>query len=739
MAANLTIALAGNPNVGKSTIFNCLTGARQHVGNWPGKTVEKKEGVTDIAGQNLVVVDLPGIYSLNAFSPEEVITRDFILNEKPDVVVAVADASNLERSLYLVVQLLELKVPLVLALNMGDIAQARGIAIDPASISAQLGNIPVVETVSKHGAGIDALKQTVHQLVATPQSTIPVPVDYGEPVEAEITALQTLIEADPTLDQRYDARWLAVKLLEAEEDILAYLEAAGQRRLLDAAREAMQRIKAASGDDSETLIADRRYRFIGQALNGAVTRPSSALETGSDRIDRIITHRVWGLPIFILLMWVVFQFTANVSAPLLDWVDGVVGGPVTRWATAIFGALGLGGSWVESLAVDGVFAGVGGVLVFVPVLFFLYLAIAILEDSGYMARAAFIMDDFMRTLGLHGKSFLPLLVGFGCTVPAIYATRTLENDEDRRLTAFLTTFISCGARLPVYVLFGAAFFGAKAGVFVFSMYLAGGAAAVATGFILKSTVFKNKSVPPFIMEMPAYRAPTLKGVLLYVWKHTSQFLRKATTVILAASVVLWFLTAVPAGATLEQSLFGIISKALAPVFAPAGFDSWEATGALVTGFVAKEVIVSTLGQVYLGGDDAPAAETPTLGEDLAEIARSLGEAVVLTVQETINIVPRTVNVIPGVSAPEADFFGAGEADAEDTTELEAALNRTFTPLSAVAFGVFVVLYVPCMAAVAAIRQEFGARWALYQVTYSLGVAWLVAVVVYQGGRLLGLG
>lgn len=745
MTKNPVIALAGNPNVGKSTIFNTLTGARQHVGNWPGKTIEKKEGITDIGGQEVIIVDLPGAYSLSAYSIEEIITRNFILNEKPSAIIAVADASNLERNLYLVAQILELQAPLVLVLNMSDVAQAHGIHIDPALLSKRLGGIPIVKMVGKQGIGLDALKQALNRVIEKHKFIPHVPIVYDNPIETEIETLEAQIEADDILKHTGSARWLAIKLLEADEEILAQLEAAGHHDLLSAVQKAMERISAATGEDSETLIADQRYRFIGRALEGAIVRPADSLETRSDQIDKIVTHRIWGLPIFLLLMWLVFQFTANVSAPLLDWIDGVVSGPVTQWAIAIFEMADLSESWIASLVVDGIIAGVGGVLVFVPVLFFLYFAIAVLEDSGYMARAAFVMNDFMRTLGLHGKSFLPLLVGFGCTVPAVYATRTLENQADRKLTAFLTPFMSCGARLPVYVLFGAAFFGAQAGAMVFGMYILGVVVAVITGFALKATVFKNKPVPPFIMEMPPYRMPTLKGILLYIWKHVAEFLRKTTTVILAASIVLWFLMTVPASPndstndSLENSLFGSISKMIAPLLEPAGFGNWESAGALMTGFVAKEVIVSSMGQIYLGAEETAATQKPNLGKNLIEIATSFGEALILTVQETINIVPRTINIVPGLQLAEAHLLSDMPTAEEDLSELENALDRAFTPLSAVAFNVFVLLYVPCMATVAAMRQEFDIRWTLYQVFYTLGIAWLAAVIVYQSGKILGLG
>ncbi len=819
-----TIALAGNPNVGKSTLFNSLTGSHQHVGNWPGKTVEKKEGRTVINGVEVLVVDLPGTYSLTAYSIEEIIARDFIVNERPNVVVIVVDAANLERNLYLVAQVLELDVPVIVVLNMSDIAQSRGVSIDTDALSRRLGGIPVIETVGNRGIGLESLREAIYASGQQQRGGITTLVDYGPDLEPEIETLQAEIEQVPALTDRYHPRWLAIKLLENDEAITQMLQTSGHAHLPQAAQATHARIQAAVGDDAETLIADRRYGFIAEVVGGAVTRPQEQLSTLSDRVDTVLTHRIWGLPIFLLLMWVVFQFTANVSAPFLDWVDGLIGGPITNWATAILEALSLDGTWLEALVIDGVIAGVGGVLVFVPVLMFLYLAIAVLEDSGYMARAAFVMDRVMRLMGLHGKSFLPMIVGFGCTVPAIYATRTLENERDRKLTGFLTTFMSCGARLPVYVVFGAAFFGANSGNLVFAMYVLGIIVALLVGFVMKRTIYRNDPPPPFVLELPPYRLPNARSIWTMLWERTSGFVRKAGTVILVASIVIWFLMALPVNddkgtfndVRAEDSVFGSVSGAIAPVFDPAGFGSWEASGSLITGFVAKEVVVGTMSQIYVDEAD-PAAddaeedeeERPSFGEDLGEIALTFGEASILTVQETVNIVPRTLNLVPLVNIGEADWlaeadvlaeytgalatgegvaeaetdllealedadvddaaeqvatlkagFEAGEdtsdledeladaLDEESTTDLESALVDAFAAtagsgdkgdLAAVAFNIFVLLYVPCMVAVAAMRQEFGTRWMLFQVAFTFVLAWLAAVIVYQAGLLLGLG
>ncbi len=743
----VTIGLAGNPNAGKSTIFNALTGSHQHVGNWPGKTVEKKEGRLRLGDQDVVVVDLPGTYSLSAFSLEEIIARNFIVDGHPDAIVCVVDAANLERNLYLVMQILEMGVAVVVALNMSDVAAGRGIQIDRVKLSAKLGGIPVIETVGNREVGIDGLKTVILDAVAQ-QRRSTAALSFGDTLNAEIAALAALIEQDARL-VRYPSQWLAIKLLENDAELMA--QVAHNAALVEAATAAVDRFMAQTGDEPDTLIAEARYSTIAALVRDAVRRPHEDMLTTSDKLDAVMTHRLWGVPIFLSLMWIVFQFTANVSAPFVDFIDGLINGAPARWATLLLAALQLDGTWAEALIVDGIIAGVGGVLVFVPVLMTLYLAIAILEDTGYMARAAFVMDRLMSRLGLHGKSFLPLLVGFGCTVPAIYATRTLENERDRKITGFLATFMSCGARLPVYVIFGSALFGAAGGNLIFAMYLTGIAVAVLTSLLFTRVIFRNKPVPPFVMELPPYRAPNLKTVFNSTTERTLGFIRKAGTTILLASMAVWLLLSVPARMGVggfaqvapEESIFGTVSKVTAPIFAPAGFGTWQASGALVTGFLAKEVVVATMSQVYIGEEEATAAETaPTFIQDLQGIALSLGEALVLTVQEVVNIAPRTANlvlgIIPGAALPEANFLGAA-AEEEGLTDLQSVLASSFTPLSAVAFCVFILLYVPCMTALAAMRHEFGSKWTLAQVGYTLGVAWLAAVLVFQFGSLLGMG
>ena len=561
----------------------------------------------------------------------------------------------------------------------------------------------------------------------------PALVDYGPALEDAIAALRRAIEATPALAETYPARWLALALLEGDPDLEARLaEMPGGAAALDEASRLAADLETALGEPPDTLIADCRYRFVADVVRGAVERPREAAVTRSDQIDRVATHPVWGVPVFLALMWFVFQMTANVSSIYLDWIDGVVNGPVARWVAWLLGAAGLGGTWVESLAVDGVIAGAGGVLVFVPVIMFLYFFIALLEDSGYMARAAFVMDRFMRVLGLHGKSFIPLLVGFGCSVPGIYATRTLEDRRDRILTGLLVPFMSCAARLPVYVLIGTAFFGAQSGNLVFAMYLLGVLVAVLSGLLMRRTLFRTVEQAPFMMELPPFRRPSFRTIGRQMRERTAGFVSGIWTTIMAASVVVWLLLNVPLQdgepPALDESLFSDVSRRVAPVFAPAGFDTWEATGALVTGMLAKEVVISTLSQVYgVAGEEGDGAPQTTFLQDVEGIALGFGEA-------TLDTAKATISLLPGV-----DLLGDEVAAEESDTALQAALREQFSALDAIAFSVFVLLYTPCVATIGAIRHEFGTRWMLVSAGYMLVVAWLGAVIVAQAGVALGLG
>lgn len=736
MTRDFTIALAGNPNCGKSTVFNQLTGTKQHVGNWPGKTVEKKEGSYQYKGKKIGVVDLPGTYSLTAYSLEEVIARDFVIKERPDLVISIVDAANLERNLYLTMQIIELGVPVIVALNMMDIVEDREVKIDAEKIKNAL-DVPVVNLVAREGKGIDSLKDLILQIAGSDEKyEKKISVQFNKKIEVELKKLQEEIEKFPELTVSFDSRWLAIKLIEADKAILDELQGDHTYApLLHEAQSFAKEFSATSELEIDTEIADAYYTAIHEIACAAVTKPKKQKESTSDKIDRVVTHRIWGIPIFLALMWAVFKLTTDVASPFLDWVDGVIGGPLTNWIVWLLEKLNLGGTWVESMAVDGIIAGVGGVLVFVPVLMMLYLALAILEDSGYMARAAFVMDRLMHGLGLHGKSFLPMIVGFGCTVPAIYATRTLENEKDRILTSLLVPFMSCGARLPVYVLFATIFFPDNAGLVIFSLYVIGIVMAILVGILLKNTVFKQREESPFVMELPPYRRPTFKSIWAQMSERTSAFVKKAWTIILVTSVVIWVLLATPvkgegsfADAPVEDSAFATVSSAIAPVFAPAGFGTWEASGSLLTGFVAKEVVVSTMSQIY-GTEvvEEEIVEETTFWEDLWEIVKTF----FIAAWDTIKSIPLIVGI---------DLF-EGEEE-EEPTSLMSAVETSFEEssggkgaLASFAFMVFVLLYTPCMVAVAAEKHEFGAKWMWVSMLGQLAIAWVSSVLVFQIGSL----
>lgn len=668
----LVVALAGNPNSGKTSLFNELTGSRQHVGNWPGVTVEKKEGRLKFEGIDFKVVDLPGTYSLGAYTEDEVIARNFIIYDKPDVVINVVDATNLERNLYLTMQLLEMNANLVIALNMSDEAKAKGIEIDKDKLS-QILKVPVVMTVATKGEGVKELLENVLKAVEFKGERYR--IDYGKELEEGISELESLIKEDEELSKKFFPRWLAIKFIENDENIMK--EFSSKTALMEKVKLIQKKLEGIFGEDAEVVVADKRYGVISGIVKECVKKRSTPEEryTLSDRIDRIVTNKYLGIPIFLVAMWAVFEFTFALGNPLSDWIE------------MFFDWLGeVTASWLESIAApdilisfirDGIIAGVGSVLVFIPPIFLLFFAISVLEDSGYMARAAYVMDRFMTALGLHGKSFIPMLIGFGCNVSGIMATRTLENKEDRLVTILVNPLMSCAARLPVYVLFAGAFFAENQGIVVFSIYLLGIVLAVIMAKIFKKFLFKGRTAP-FVMELPPYRVPTLKGLLIHMWERGSLFVRKAGTIILGVVVLVWILSSLPAGVEYAsaESYIGRLGSAVAPILKPAGFGTWEAASALIFGILAKETVVGTLGVVY-----------------------------------------------------------GAEGDA-----LFEAIRQHFTPLSAYAFMVMTLIYIPCVAAIAAIRRETNSwKWTFFAIGYTLVLGWLMAVLVYQGGRILGLG
>ncbi|MEA4881932.1 MAG: ferrous iron transport protein B [Synergistaceae bacterium] len=673
-----TVALTGNPNTGKTSLFNALTGSSQHVGNWPGVTVERKEGRFRAPEGDVTVVDLPGIYSLGAASLDEQIAANYLLRSRPDLAIVVADASNLERSLYLAVQMLETGIPLVLALNMMDTTAEKGIVIDREKLSVLLG-VPVVPTVARNREGIDDLKgQVLAELRETTFPPASFSLPYGERLTPLLDEMEAFLRGKAEIIPGLPLRTAAVKFTEGDPDILAAAEKAGLREGLESilavtGKEAEESI----GYDLQTAVIERRWGFVSGVTAEAVQRDLSlkARLSISDKIDRVVTSRSLGLPIFFLLTWGMFRFTYALGDPLVELLEQLFERLGERAGELLAGA-GLPDS-LASFLQDGIIGGVGSVVVFFPHIFLLFTFMAILEDSGYMARGAFVMDRLMHMMGLHGKSFIPMLMGFGCTVPAMMGTRILERPRDRMITLLVLPFMSCSARLPVFVLFSGVFFGSWAGSAVFSLYVLGIVVAILSAKLLGSTLFKGES-SQLVMELPPYHLPSPGMVLRHAWEKGYLFLKKAGTFILLAVIAVWALASFPLGVEYGSSgsLIGQIGQAVAPLFAPAGFGFWQAGVALFFGFLAKEVVLGTLGAL----------------------------------------------------------LGAGEAG------LAGGLAALFTPLSAYAFLVMTLLYVPCAAAVAAFKRETNSwKWTFFLIGYTTAVGYLGAVLVYQGGRLLGLG
>jgi len=658
-----TIALVGNPNSGKTTLFNVLTGSNQHVGNWPGVTVEKKEGTFNFKGQEYNVVDLPGTYSLGAFSDDEVVARDYILKGNPDVVINVVDATNLERNLYLTTQLLEMDVKVVLALNMMDEAKEKDIKIDIDSLSNLLG-VPVISTVAAKKNGIEDLISQTIQVIDKPHTTYQ--LSYGKDMDQEISTLKSVL-SDFELD--YPINWVAIKLLEGDKNIY---DAINNKFHLE---DKLQDMDLAS-TKYELEIVDKRYGFINNIIRNSVKRPVEEKITLSDKIDKIVMNKYLGLPIFGIIMFLIFQATFLIGQ---DFLGGIVEGWIGNLGILIEGLLinMNAPSWLISFMIEGVVGGVGAVVVFIPLITVLYFFLGILEDSGYMSRAAYTMDSVMRALGLQGKTFISMIVGFGCNVPGIMATRTLDNKRERMIAILINPFMSCGARIPIYLLFISAFFEKNGGLAMFALYLLGIIVALIVGKIFSKTLFKGEP-SEFIMELPPYRKPSAGPVLRNMWDQVKDFLERAGTIIFFVVSLLWVLSIFPLGVEpySQESILGQIGTFIAPIFIPAGFGTWQASVSLFAGVAAKEAVVAVLGMVYGGVGDG--------------------------------------------------------------TELISAIRTVFTPLSAVSFMVMVLLYTPCAATLATIKNETkSVKWAIFSAVYSFVLAWIAAVLIYQIGTLMG--
>ncbi len=688
----LTVALAGNPNSGKSTIFNNLTGAHQHVGNYPGVTVEKKEGRIVYKDYEITFVDLPGTYSLSANSEDEIVARDFLVKEKPDMVIHIVDASNLERNLYLYTQLQELEVPVILAMNMSDIVEKRGSKINYAGISRLLGK-PVIPTVGSKNKGMDELLNTLVDLYDRKINIEKIGVDYGEEIKLELENVSALLKKEPGFLVTYPIGWLGVKILENDPWVMKSIAQlpAGPEIILQGEK-SRNHLKKHFSDDPEVIIADKRYGFISGVCTEAQSRTIEERHDLSDKIDKVVLNRFLGLPIFAAVMYGIFKFTFTFSEPVVGWLEKLF----EKMGEFFSGVIPEG--LTRSFVVDGLIGGVGGVLGFFPLVLFMFFAIAFFEDSGYMARAAFVMDRIMHKFGLHGKSFLPMMISTnGCAVPGIMASRTLDNKKDRLITMMVTPFMICGAKLPIFALFIGAFFAAEQGAnMMFLMYALSVAIAFSSAWILKKTVFKGET-SHFVMELPPYRIPTIQGLLLKMWERGWLYIKKAGTIILLISIIIWAGFTFPeiepkegmseeaaASAQMEQSYAGRIGKFVEPAVRPLGMD-WRGGVALMAGVAAKEVVVSTMGTIY----------------------------------------------------------SLGEVDPEETEPLKEALQNdpSWNPLKAFVFLVFCLIYLPCFVAMAVFYRESGpsAKWTLFLIFWTTVMAWVASFVVYQGGRLLGLG
>ena len=661
-----TIALMGNPNSGKTTLFNALTGSNQHVGNWPGVTVERKEGKFTYKGIQHYVVDLPGTYSLGAYSEDEVVARDYVLHGDPDIVVNVVDATNIERNLYLTTQLLEMGTKVIIALNMMDEATAKDIEIDIEKLSKILG-VPVVATVASKSRGLDDLiEKTIAHINEDSFETNN--FTYGEDIDRELNEIKSLLGNS---DLKYPSNWLAVKLLEGDENVYELLEDEGSVAI----KEKLAALEE-KAEEYELEIVDRRYSFIGDVVKESVRRPLEAAETKTDKIDKFITHKYFGLPIFALIMFTVFQLTFLIGEDLLgEAFAGFV--EFLGESVAILLANMNAPEWIASFISEGFFGGVGAVIEFIPLIMVLYFFLGILEDTGYMARAAYVMDGIMRKLGLHGKTFISMIVGFGCNVPGIMSTRTLESKKDRMIAILINPFMSCGAKIPIYLVFIAAFFPKHGGLVLFGIYTLGIIMALTMGKIFSSTLFKGES-SHFIMELPPYRLPTFKYVVRDMWDKVWDFLHRAGTIIFIVVSLLWIFSRVPFGVEpySQGSILGGIGTFLAPIFKPAGFGTWQATVSLFAGIAAKEAVVAILGMVYAGVSEG--------------------------------------------------------------TELVTAIQGVFTPLTALSFMAMTLLYTPCTAVIATVKKETNSyKWAAFVAIYPFVLGWLVAVVIYQVGTLLG--
>lgn len=729
MKTDFTVGLVGNPNCGKTTLFNVLTGSRQHVGNWPGVTVEKKTGEYSHAGKLIKLVDLPGTYSLEAaddqVSLDEKVARDYVASREADLIINIVDASNIERNLYLTSQLIEMRVPMILVLNMMDTVKQRGVKIDCEFLAEQLG-CPVIPIVASTKEGISLLKTQVNNAA----NSKPIPsahIMYADELEKAINAMMPDLI---TIAARYrcDLRWLAVRLL--EDDTLAKQYAGST--YIPIVTQLQRKVELETEDDIDILAADARYGFVNGLIQKSVCRINEVSRHTTEKIDHIVLNRYLGIPVFLLVMYAMFMFTINIGTAFVDFFDQSVGALLVNGLRLVLTGIDLP-EWLVVLITQGVGGGIQVVASFIPIIGFLFMFLSALEDSGYMARAAFVMDRFMRMIGLPGKSFVPMIVGFGCNVPAIMATRTLENKRDRILTNLMNPFMSCGARLPVYALFAAAFFPVGGQNLVFALYLLGIAVAVLTGLIMRHTLFIGESAP-FIMELPAYHLPTFRGVFIRTWDRLKSFLINAGKVIIPMVLVLNFLNALGTDGSFGQensdkSVLSEIGRGLTPLFKPMGIEkeNWPATVGIFTGILAKEAVVGTLDALY-----SQLSKGAVIDEEIKFNLKEALLAAYLTVPANLSVIADNLLDPLGLNIGTVSDMASAASEQKVKTDTFSAMQHSFDgKVGAFAYLLFILLYAPCVAATAAIYRETNIGWTIFVVFWTTGIAYMTATIFYQ--------